>query len=239
MCTAACTDHDLTGQLMWPGAHILGSYLRSLPADAFAGAEAVELGAGTGLAGLIFAARGGRVVLTDSNPVVMSLLRRNAEHNAEALGGRASVAALEWGDADAAAVLLAGRAGGYSLLLAADVIYPGSQGYLPALMDTLRSLLGRGHRPRARLLLAYVSRVAVTDRALWGALHAAGFATSELEGTRSVEGCVEGAVFEVVWADEAGWAGAVPPPPPDALTGKGTAQATATGVVSVAAAVVS
>jgi hypothetical protein len=169
---AACTDHDLTGQLTWPGARLLARWLAAQP-DAFfrESGAALELGAGTGLAGLYYAARGGDVTLTDYHPVVMALLRRNAgaaaasvdEAAADAAAaaaaasapqtppppplppaGRVSVARLPWGVAAAGAKLLAttpNAARGFRCLLGADILYPGSQRALPGLMASVCQLL--------------------------------------------------------------------------------------------------
>ena len=93
--TAACTDHDLTGQTTWPGARLLARFLAAQP-DAFFRDCACELGAGTGLAGLYYAARGGDVTLSDSHKVVMALLQSNegvaAASAAEAAGAAAAAA---------------------------------------------------------------------------------------------------------------------------------------------------
>ena len=48
---------------------------------------AAEPGAGCGLCGLHFAARGGCVRLSDYNPVVLDLLQRNVEENDDTLAG--------------------------------------------------------------------------------------------------------------------------------------------------------
>ena len=67
--TAACTDHDLTGQTTWPGARLLARFLAAQP-DAFFRDCACELGAGTGLAGLYYAARGGDVLVAQDGSLV-------------------------------------------------------------------------------------------------------------------------------------------------------------------------
>jgi hypothetical protein len=136
--TAACTDHDLTGQILWPGARLLCHWLAKQPDDFFT-SPALELGAGTGLAGLYFCARGGDVVLTDYQPVVLDMLRRNGE----AVQG-VRVAPLLWGDDAAHAELLRGTpdSQGFPVLLAADVVYPGSQNALPHRQETDAALAG-------------------------------------------------------------------------------------------------
>jgi hypothetical protein len=228
--SAACTDHDLTGQLTWPGARLLARWLAAQP-DAFfaAGSEgsaaALELGAGTGLAGLYYAARGGDVVLTDYHPVVMALLRSNegvaeaaaceavaAEAAAAAAAeppapppppplppaGAVRVAKLLWGDAGAGAALVAAtpHGAGFHRLLGADILYPGSQRALPGLMASVCQLLA----PCAdsALYLCYCSRAATTDAALHAAIADAGLVSHVAPGGEAVaEGGVEGVVYRI------------------------------------------
>ena len=45
---AASTDYDLTGQVVWPAAYVLCSWLSSLPRSYFQNKMALELGAGIG-----------------------------------------------------------------------------------------------------------------------------------------------------------------------------------------------
>lgn len=89
-------------------------------------------------------------------PVVQAW-ERSGQPPCPLAAGRAAAHELLWGCPEHAAALLAGSPGGFDLLLGADVIYPGSQVYLPELMKSLTALLSR--RPGARLLLSYVSRV--------------------------------------------------------------------------------
>lgn len=187
--SAACTDHDLTGQLDWPGARLLCRWLALQP-DAFFAKPALELGAGTGLTGLLYAARGGDCLLTDYHPVVLRLLRRNAEA-AAAAGGAVAVAKLPWGSEAGAAAL---PRPSYEVLLGADILYPGSQRALPLLMQTVTRLLA----PGGCLLLCYCSRAATTDAALAAALSGAGLVAAVApDGGPFEEGGVSGSVFRV------------------------------------------
>ena len=76
---AACTDYDLTGQVIWPVSNLLSHYLASSSAQPYIRHRTVvELGAGCGLPGLVAAAIGAKqVVLTDGNDVVLDLLQQN------------------------------------------------------------------------------------------------------------------------------------------------------------------
>lgn len=68
------------GVALWPAAIALAHDVASRP-DAFRGRRVLELGAGTGLPGIVAAALGGRVVQTDRQAVAMSLCRLNGERN--------------------------------------------------------------------------------------------------------------------------------------------------------------
>jgi len=83
------------------------------------GMHVVELGAGTGLPGLVCASLGASVLLTDNNPGVLRLLEMNVDAN---LKGGASVAALEWGP-DAAARLNSTLPEAPHLIVASECAY--------------------------------------------------------------------------------------------------------------------
>ena len=186
--TAACTDFDLTGQLAWPGARLLCRWLSLQPASFFA-ARSLELGSGTGLSGILYAARGGDVTLTDYQPVVLDLLRRNAAR----AQGTPAVAPLLWGDTNHHAALLT-PSGSYPCLLGADIVYPGSQTHLPALTRSVKALLA----PEGVFVLCYCSRSRVTDAALFLALQQAGLDWRVAEGGEGAsEGGVSGTVYLV------------------------------------------
>jgi predicted nicotinamide N-methyase len=120
----ASADPGVTGSTVWDGALVLAAYLsrRSTVAamEARLGrpcASVLELGAGTGLAGLALAAsgalpRGAAVALTDLAPLC-DFLRSQLARNAQPLAAksRVLVAPLRWGDADAAAAAAAATCG--------------------------------------------------------------------------------------------------------------------------------
>lgn len=164
---AASTDFDLTGQVLWPAAALLASYLVAGKSDdegergdktsssegrshAAGSSSACELGAGLGLSGLaaVACSRLRKLVLTDGSDVVLRVLERNAQRVKALAEERAqetvsvSTRLLEWGDEAAAAALreehsLDGK--GFDLLLGADVAY--SLSALPALFSTAAMLL--------------------------------------------------------------------------------------------------
>eukprot|EP01006_Ploeotia_vitrea_P038617 TRINITY_DN66257_c10_g3_i1.p1 TRINITY_DN66257_c10_g3~~TRINITY_DN66257_c10_g3_i1.p1 ORF type:complete len:263 (+),score=37.39 TRINITY_DN66257_c10_g3_i1:3-791(+) len=68
-----------TGFTVWEGSRLMVDKLQTM--DCVAGSHAVELGSGTGVAGLCAAALGAHVVLTDLAPVVQGALSVNVKLN--------------------------------------------------------------------------------------------------------------------------------------------------------------
>lgn len=70
------------GLTLWPSAVALAHEIAARGASWLRGRTVLELGAGTGLPGLVAASLGARVVQTDRDPVALELCRRNAARNA-------------------------------------------------------------------------------------------------------------------------------------------------------------
>lgn len=68
------------GAVLWDGAIILAGFLGLLPRHIFPGIRVIELGSGVGLAGLLAAAYGAQVTVTDIEKV-LPLLIENCEAN--------------------------------------------------------------------------------------------------------------------------------------------------------------
>ena len=68
------------GVVLWPAAIALAHEVASR-AEAFRARRVLELGAGTGLPGIVAASLGGRVVQTDQHELAMSICKRNGERN--------------------------------------------------------------------------------------------------------------------------------------------------------------
>ena len=127
----------------------------------------LELGAGTGLAGLAAAAAlGCRVTLTDLEEALPAL-RRNAAANAT-LAPRVAVRRLDWSRSDDATE--AATALRPALLLAADCVW--LEPLVGPFVAAVDALMGDGARD-VTLLLVHQPRSAAVDAALWRALHAA------------------------------------------------------------------
>ena len=118
------SDYDVsTGMSVWQGAEILCQYLTARPAarTAVRGRRVLELGAGTGLCGLVAAGVLGAAIvrLTDGDGAVLRNLRGNVARNG--LGDRASCPQLIWGAARAAE--FAREHGRHDVVLATDCVY--------------------------------------------------------------------------------------------------------------------
>jgi len=116
--SSACTDYDLTGQVLWPAAKALSKYL-SKNADLVRGKVVLELGAGSGFLGLFVSKLGAKVILSDGNDIVVRLLERNKE-----FGEDVEVCKVDWDDQEPSTALTEkGLPGTYQLVLGADVVY--------------------------------------------------------------------------------------------------------------------
>jgi predicted nicotinamide N-methyase len=99
------------GVVLWPAAVALAHEVATR-ADALRGARILELGAGTGLPGIVAASLGAHVVQTDRQELAMFVCRRNGERNG--VGGVEHRLAdwTAWADADR-----------YDLILGSDILY--------------------------------------------------------------------------------------------------------------------
>jgi predicted nicotinamide N-methyase len=100
------------GIVLWPAAVALAHEVAAR-ADALRGRRILELGAGTGLPGIVAASLGAHVVQTDRQALVLDVCRRNGMRNGVA-------SAIEYREADWTAWDDAAR---YDCILGADVLY--------------------------------------------------------------------------------------------------------------------
>ena len=130
------------GVALWPAAIALAHEVASR-ADAFCGARVLELGAGTGLPGIVAASLGARVVQTDRQEVAMSVCRRNGERNGVQAIEYRLVDWAEWDDGER-----------YDCILGSDILY-GETAH-----PHLRRILERNLAPGGRVLLSDPFRAA-------------------------------------------------------------------------------
>jgi predicted nicotinamide N-methyase len=156
----AATDFDMTGQIVWLVSQLTAMYVGTLvDAGELRGQACLELGAGAGLVGLVASHGVSRIVLTDYEPEVLTLLHRNLAHVAPDC--IASVFPLTWGCAvDHDALASATGVTRWPLLLGADIIHnfpvdPKHGSAVEALFTTVAALLA----PAGIFILGYYDRV--------------------------------------------------------------------------------
>jgi predicted nicotinamide N-methyase len=121
------------GIALWPAAIALAHELAARPLK---GVSVLELGAGTGLPGIVAAALGARVVQTDRNAAALVVCRMNAAGNGVVLEQRAADWTA-WEETDT-----------YDLIVGADILYADS------VHTQLRRIFDGNLAPGGRLLLA-------------------------------------------------------------------------------------
>ncbi|KAF8396276.1 hypothetical protein HHK36_017891 [Tetracentron sinense] len=200
---AASTDFDLTGQLVWPGAMLMNNYI-SKNADMLQGCSVIELGSGVGITGLLCSRFCREVILTDHNDEVLKILKKNIELHvsSESPSGCFEIVAekLEWGNSDQISQIIQRYLQGF------DLPKPGQRPdlgvhctclthcMLGLFIWQLLCLKGVG---RCKFILAYVSRAKIMDTMVINEAIQHGMQVSEVPGTRSVVGNLEGVIFEI------------------------------------------
>lgn len=123
------------GVALWPAAIALGHEVAAR-ADVFSGRRVLELGAGTGLPGIIAASLGATVVQTDGDETALSVCRLNGQRN--------GVATIEYRKADWTEWSDTAR---YDWILGSDILYN------DAMHPFLRLVFEQHLAPGGRVLL--------------------------------------------------------------------------------------
>jgi hypothetical protein len=135
------TDIDLTGQIVWPGATFLGWYLVHMQHNII-GRPVLEMGAGTGLCGLLCSQWASEIVLTDGIADIVTLLKSNLKYAAPSCPvDKVSAMALDWGSEEAHAALRAAHPEPFRVIIGADVLYPFFEGAIALLFQSLKVIL--------------------------------------------------------------------------------------------------
>ncbi|MEY2933212.1 MAG: hypothetical protein RL033_3961 [Pseudomonadota bacterium] len=121
------------GIALWPSAIALAHEIAARPLQ---GVSMLELGAGTGLPGIVAAALGARVVQTDRNKAALIVCRMNADANGVLIEQRAADWTA-WNEADT-----------YDFIVGADILYADS------VHPQLRRIFESNLAPGGRLLLS-------------------------------------------------------------------------------------
>ncbi|KAL5015334.1 hypothetical protein ScPMuIL_009604 [Solemya velum] len=120
------------GCVVWDAAIVLAKYLETKDFDCgkkWKGARVVELGAGTGILGIMCASLGADVIITDL-PEFLPLMQCNIKENIKKISGRISAEELTWGKGKMDV--------SFDFILVADCIYYDES--LEPLVETIRSL---------------------------------------------------------------------------------------------------
>ena len=139
-----------TSSVIWPPALLFSKHL-CRNSSLVKGKRCVELGAGVGLVGMVAAALGADVVMTDLEAGLPLLEVNAARSTAAAVGGSIKVAELFWGNEQHIDAL--GRHT-FDVVLATDVIYHQGADVMTALVHSISELLS----PEGACLLCYEFR---------------------------------------------------------------------------------
>ncbi|XP_050283292.1 uncharacterized protein LOC126723678 isoform X2 [Quercus robur] len=190
--------HSASRQLVWPGAMLLNDYL-SKNDEMLQGCSAIELGSGVGITGILCSRFCRDFVLTDHNDEVLKILKKNVDLHASSENPNdcAGLVAekLEWGNSDQINQILQKYSGGFDLVLGADICF--QQSSIPLLFDTVKQLLQIRGKGKCKFILAYVSRAKTMDSLVISEATRYGMHISEVSGTRSIVGNLDGVIFEV------------------------------------------
>eukprot|EP01060_Flectonema_neradi_P001059 TRINITY_DN10627_c0_g1_i1.p1 TRINITY_DN10627_c0_g1~~TRINITY_DN10627_c0_g1_i1.p1 ORF type:complete len:269 (+),score=44.16 TRINITY_DN10627_c0_g1_i1:87-893(+) len=133
------TDSDI-GTTVYTAAVQVSRLLENLQATpnetfpSLKGATVLELGSGTGLVGLVAAALGARVLVTDLTGPVLDNLKHNVDQLPLSIRKNITVSELRWGDP----VSLPDTFSKLDIILAVEVVY--QKEFVPPLVDTLKQL---------------------------------------------------------------------------------------------------
>lgn len=130
------------GVVLWPAAIALAHEIAAR-ADGFRGARVLELGAGTGLPGIVAASLGADVLQTDRQEMAMSVCRRNGARNGVHSIRHRLVDWTEWEDEAR-----------YDWIIGSDILY--GETFHPH----LRAIFERNLAPGGRILLSDPFRAA-------------------------------------------------------------------------------
>lgn len=188
-------DYDLTGQLVWPGAVLMNTYLSEHP-ETVKDHSIIELGSGVGITGILCSRFCKEVVLTDHNDEVLEIIKKNIEMQSCSGNANAVLTAekLEWGNYVHISNIIEKHPSGFDLILGADICF--QQSSISCLFDTVERLL-RIQASKCRFILAYVSRAKVMDVLVLKEAEKHGMHVKEVDGTRTTISNLEGVIYDI------------------------------------------
>eukprot|EP01039_Chlorochromonas_danica_P001678 gene1678-1832_t len=157
-----------TGLVSWDGAVVLAKYLESHE-EIIRGKHVLEVGAGTGIAGMAAALLGASSVILTDLPYALSNLQSNIartiDNNSHLIDhNHLNSKMLDWKDPNTYPI-----DHHWEVILGADVVW--LEDLVHPLVEALRSCSSED----TRILLAHQTRTLRTDSVLWDALTTAGF----------------------------------------------------------------
>jgi len=136
-------DFDLTGFMVWPATRCMIHFILA-HRYLFLGEKVIELGSGTGLAGLWASQFCSKCVMTDREEDVLCLLQHNIDNN-EFPNEKPLASILNWGNEEDARNIMK-TSGNFSIVLGTDLIYPERENKIAPLFQTVKLFLLGGHR---------------------------------------------------------------------------------------------
>lgn len=165
--------HMGTGLVSWDAAIVLSAYLESHAEEFCLDKSVLELGAGTGTAGLKAASLGASLVVLTDLEYSLANLARNVEANRDALSTcKVDVRELDWFRSET--WQWEERGNGWDVILLADVVW------LEELVQPLVSVLSAMAKPTTAILLSHQLRTTRTDELLWSTLADKGFRVNKV-----------------------------------------------------------
>eukprot|EP01088_Endostelium_zonatum_P000583 TRINITY_DN10827_c0_g1_i1.p1 TRINITY_DN10827_c0_g1~~TRINITY_DN10827_c0_g1_i1.p1 ORF type:complete len:262 (-),score=58.83 TRINITY_DN10827_c0_g1_i1:25-810(-) len=173
--SSASTDFDLTGQVLWPAARFLCSYLSTHGHSlVHPSTNILELGAGVGLCGLLADYFNPNItVLTEGNKEVMKILSQNVQIHLDAHhkpNHKVQAIHLWWGEKGVGNMYKQMKASDehtntenikFDLVLGSDIIF--WEDYLEDLIKTVSMVMS----DKGQFLCAYFSRSLNAEKKLW------------------------------------------------------------------------
>ena len=152
------------GAVMWEGELLLAAFLASQPTHRYIGQRCIELGSGPGLAGILLAKLGAKVLVSDIKKV-LPLIERNLELNQVAVGQRRGAASgtaeaieLEWGAPGYRDVVSSLASEQLDWILAADCCYIDNEGKSPSTRHFIWTCHRLSNSPSTRCLVSFELR---------------------------------------------------------------------------------
>jgi predicted nicotinamide N-methyase len=171
---------EISGRRVWPGSVVLALAISRPDFPVlFSGKSVLELGAGSGLVGLVAARLGAeRVVISDGDQTSVDLAVENLEDNGYASTESISATRLLWGEGEHAEAFKANArlspTDGFNIIVAADVMYKPT--LPPLLFETINKMLARG----GVALICHLLRAGVTQEVVVTSAKEAGFLVETL-----------------------------------------------------------